>query len=66
MLDERVPEAEPAVYTTLGVADRLSCSVKHVERLPVPGRIKLGRLVRYDRKTVDAWIAAGCPKSTVN
>ena len=66
MLVERMPEAEPATYTTQGAADRLTCSPKTVERLPVPGKIKLGRLVRYDRRIVDEWIAAGCPKNNAN
>jgi excisionase family DNA binding protein len=46
-------------------AAKLVCSVKHVRRLADEGRcpppIRLGKLVRWNRETVDSWIADNCP-----
>ena len=47
------------------VAAMLGCSTRHVYRLSDSGRmprpIKLGALVRWDRKLiVEQWIAEGC------
>lgn len=57
------PEAvlldEPAVGRMLG------CCAKTVHRRRVPGRVKVGRLTRYVRAEVEAWIAAGCPARPV-
>jgi predicted DNA-binding transcriptional regulator AlpA len=43
----------------------LSCSAKHVRRMADAGRcpppIRLGALMRWNRKVVDEWITAGCP-----
>lgn len=44
----------------------LSCSRRHVQKLDVKGRlgprgIKLGRLLRFKRSEVLAWIEADCP-----
>lgn len=52
---------EAAALTYRDVAALLQLSVKSVTRLPVPGRLPLGRAVRFDRAKVLAWIAAGCP-----
>jgi excisionase family DNA binding protein len=47
------------------VADLCNCSVRHVERLIATGRIprpvRIGRLRRFNRAAIEAWIAAGCP-----
>ena len=55
--------AAPAALTYRDVADLMKCSPKSVERraADIPGRIKFGRLVRFDRAAVLGWIAAGCP-----
>lgn len=46
------------------VAALLNCSQRHVFRLAESGRmprpIKLGQLVRWNRSTLDEWIAKGC------
>jgi excisionase family DNA binding protein len=46
-------------------ASLLSCSTKHVRRMADAGRcpppIRLGSLIRWNRKVVDEWISAGCP-----
>ena len=58
-----VVSSAPAVLTYRDVAELLKCSPKSVERMAhaIPGRIKFGRLVRFDRAAVLAWVAAGCP-----
>ena len=56
------PEAE--LLDVKQVATMLSCSSCHVYRLAergaLPGRIKLGNLVRWPRAEIAAWIAGGC------
>lgn len=58
-------DASERDYTVPGLADRLQCSTRHLWRLidagRVPGVLRLGRLVRLHRPTIDAWLAAGCP-----
>lgn len=47
------------------VAGMLGISRAHVFRLASSGRlprsVRLGRAVRWDRKTLEAWLAAGAP-----
>jgi excisionase family DNA binding protein len=49
------------------IADELICSNRHVRRLADAGKmprpIKLGSLVRWQRATIEQWIADGCPTS---
>jgi predicted DNA-binding transcriptional regulator AlpA len=56
---------ERAGYTADDIAALVPCSTRHVRRLDsmraIPGRFALGRLVRWHRRLVDEWIAAGCP-----
>jgi predicted DNA-binding transcriptional regulator AlpA len=52
----------PATYTVPDIALLAKASERHIWRLAdqdkIPGRIKgLGRLVRYSRSAVDAWLA---------
>jgi excisionase family DNA binding protein len=46
------------------VAALLTCSARHVYRLSDSGRMpaprKLGALVRWSRRELDAWITDGC------
>jgi excisionase family DNA binding protein len=65
---ERVagPDRPPAeLLDVRAVADMLGISVRTVYRLSDAGRIpapvKLGALVRWPRRAVLDWIAAGCP-----
>ena len=48
-----------------GVAQLLNCSTRHVYRLSDAGKmprpVKLGSLVRWNRTSIDDWIASGCP-----
>jgi excisionase family DNA binding protein len=59
------PPAEAATYTVPDLACLLQCSERHIWRQldmgRVPGLIRFGRLVRLSRRTIDAWLAAGCP-----
>jgi excisionase family DNA binding protein len=52
-------------YTVADLATRLQCSERHlwrlIDRKAVPGVLRIGRLVRLHRATVDAWLAAGAP-----
>lgn len=57
---------QPVMLTVNDVAEMLNCSARTVYRLTDSGRIprpiKLGALVRWPRKTIEQWIASGCPK----
>ena len=48
-----------------GVAGLLGCSAKHVRRLTdrgaMPAPLRLGRLVRFHRRSIVEWIGRGCP-----
>jgi predicted DNA-binding transcriptional regulator AlpA len=60
-------DAEPArrMLDVAGVAQICGVSERHVHRLAdaglMPRPLKLGGARRWDRVTLDAWIAAGCP-----
>ncbi|MFO0847299.1 MAG: hypothetical protein U0871_01890 [Gemmataceae bacterium] len=54
------PAVESELVTYRDIARLMQVSEKTVTRLPVPGRVAVGRLVRFDRRTVLAWIAGGC------
>jgi excisionase family DNA binding protein len=53
--------AESSTYTVEQLALLLQCSQRHIWRLSdqnkIPGKIRLGRLVRFSRAQVDAWLA---------
>jgi len=56
------PSTAPATYTVADIACLTQSSERHVWRLndqgKIPGRIKgLGRLVRFSKSAVDAWLA---------
>ncbi|MBX9626954.1 MAG: helix-turn-helix domain-containing protein [Gemmataceae bacterium] len=67
---ETKPAAEPAMLDVKGVAGLLGCSPRHVTRLAesgaMPGPVKLGALVRWDRAGLAKWMAAGCPAVRAN
>jgi excisionase family DNA binding protein len=56
---------QPALVDADDVAKTLNCSRRTVRRLADSGRmpapIRLGRLLRWDRRALLEWIAAGCP-----
>ncbi len=61
--------ADSALLDVEQVAALLRCSTRHVYRLAdggkMPRPLKLGALVRWDRRTVLDWIDDGCPKVRV-
>jgi len=58
----KVP-VERATYSRGEIGVLLDCSLSQVDRLTklnqIPGSFKIGRLVRFKRAAVDAWLAAG-------
>jgi excisionase family DNA binding protein len=52
---------ETSTYTVEQIAGMLQCSERHVWRLAdankIPGKLRIGRLVRFSRQLVDAWLA---------
>ncbi|MFQ5733039.1 MAG: helix-turn-helix transcriptional regulator [Planctomycetaceae bacterium] len=63
---ERGPRPAPsALIDVSAVADLLGCSARHIYRLSDAGKmprpVKLGALVRWNRASLEAWIAEGCP-----
>ncbi|MFO0813581.1 MAG: excisionase family DNA-binding protein [Gemmatales bacterium] len=54
------PATQAGTYTVEQMAELLNCSLRHVRRLDaegtIPGRLTLGRLVRFSRRQVDAWL----------
>lgn len=69
MLTSRKPGAEPARLLTVDeVAGLLGVSTRHVWRLADGGRmpppLRLGGARRWDRQTIEDWIANGCPEES--
>ncbi len=69
MMQDSTKSTSQAVVELLdvsSVAELCGCSTRHVYRLSdscrMPRPIKLGRLVRWRRADLDAWIATGCPE----
>jgi excisionase family DNA binding protein len=64
------PDSAPlaALMDVRGVAALLGCSPRHVFRLAdagqMPPPVRVGRLVRWRRADLDAWLSAGCPASS--
>ncbi len=56
---------QPALMDAEDVAKTLNCSRRTVRRLAdsgqIPAPIRLGRLLRWDRRALQEWIAEGCP-----
>jgi excisionase family DNA binding protein len=61
-----VENQQAALLDVQDVAKLLNCSSRHVYRLADTGRlpppIKLGSLVRWPRRSIEAWLAEGCPE----
>ena len=61
----KLARLDPLTYTAPELADALGCSERHVWRMQaageLPAAVHMGRLVRWPRKTIESWIAAGCP-----
>jgi excisionase family DNA binding protein len=56
-----ISSGSEGTYTALDLAKMLQCSIRHVrnldERRVIPGRLSVGRLVRFSKRAVDEWIA---------
>lgn len=54
----------PELLTVKELARLLGCSPRHIYRMSdggqMPPPVKLGALVRWNRKVLEAWIADGC------
>jgi predicted DNA-binding transcriptional regulator AlpA len=63
--DCETPESTDSLRDVKAVASLLSCSTRHVHRLSDAGRmpqpVRLGASVRWSSKTINEWIADGCP-----
>jgi excisionase family DNA binding protein len=61
----RTRQFEPLLIDVQAVAALLGCSTRHVHRLrdtgDMPAGVRVGRLLRWDRRQIEEWIAAGCP-----
>lgn len=57
--------ASSALMDVRAVAELLQCSPRHIYRLSDGGKMppprKLGALVRWSARDIEAWIASGCP-----
>jgi excisionase family DNA binding protein len=57
----------PHLLTALQVATMLGVSKRLIWRLAaagfLPGRVKIGKLVRWRRDEIERWIVKGCPRS---
>jgi excisionase family DNA binding protein len=55
----------PVMLDVGGVAELLGVSPRHVRRLVDAGKcpqpVRLGRVCRWPRPAVEAWIGSGCP-----
>ena len=69
MAKESSSIGEGLMLDTRDVARLLKCSGRHVANLrkagfmPLP--VKLGASVRWPRRVIEEWIAAGCPPKAV-
>lgn len=65
-MSSAVSPAVPALLTVREVATMLGCSPRHIYRLAdagrMPGPLRLGVLVRWDRSTIESWVGDGCPR----
>ncbi len=58
------PALGAELLTYAAVAELLNVSPKSVYRRPPPGRVRLGRNVRFVAAEVHRWVAAGCPSAS--
>ncbi len=59
------PPVQSEMLDLRAVAALMNCSPRHIRRLAAAGRmpapVKLGTLIRWPRRALQDWIAAGCP-----
>ena len=55
----------PALLDVQTAAEMLGCSPRHIYRLSdvgkMPGPVRLGGLVRWNRASIESWIDQKCP-----
>jgi predicted DNA-binding transcriptional regulator AlpA len=55
-----------ATYDVSDLATMLKLSTRTVWRLSdggvIPGRLRIGKSVRWSKRVVDSWIEQGCPR----
>ncbi len=61
-------DVQPELLDVETVARLCGCSAPHVRRLADAGRmpapVKVGALVRWNRRAIESWIADGCRRTT--
>jgi excisionase family DNA binding protein len=57
-----------ATYTSAELSKLLKCSLRHIRNLDskraIPGRLKIGRLIRFSKQRIDAWLSLGSTVSS--
>lgn len=65
-----IQEQKGCLLSAQDVANKLSCSLRHVLRLhaseKLPVAVRIGKLVRRDEKAINDWIASGCNRVVNN
>jgi excisionase family DNA binding protein len=60
------PAVEALLWTLSHVAVATSLSSRTIKRLvaerAIPGIVRVGRALRFDRRKVEEWISRGCPR----
>ena len=63
-LQDQAKKAYARLLDVHAVAEMCYCSTRHVYRLSDAGKmprpVKLGALVRWNRKEIEDWISGGC------
>jgi excisionase family DNA binding protein len=63
-VEKRSATPDPQLYVVQELAALLQCSVRTIwnlnDRGQLPGMVRFGRLIRWRRSEIDAWIARGC------
>lgn len=64
-------QMDTATYTSADLSKLLQCSLRHVRNLDAqrsfPGRIQIGRLIRFSKVCIDKWLALdGCQTKQVD
>ena len=60
MNDESLLISYKEICAMLGIGQTLFFDLRSAGKFPIEP-VRLGRCVRYDRRKVERWVAAGCP-----
>jgi predicted DNA-binding transcriptional regulator AlpA len=62
----QTPAAQADTHSAADLAKRIGISLRQVRRMDADGTlpqpVRFGKLKRWTRLSIDAWLAAGCPK----